>query len=501
MKKSFVFASIACAGALALHADWTCQNLFVGIGENATSTNEMDTTNGSWNFSTVAAGEVSYAVATGLAFDLETDEHIDFTVGNEEPADTGTVTDVEVTGVFTPLSGTKPTDEEMNGRSAQVGFIVAIDDSGTNYCAWTGSGWTVLTNDNVSASANVYGETSLLVRFDYRGPTASFAIVSETPAITTNYLGNSAGVVYLPITSSAVTGTALANRKVNGVSCYGSGTIAKADGGVGLGVAAVGDVKYGSLADAIKGAAEGNTVTVLRTTTESVNAKDGVKISDPNRLAEGATISVPPNTTVGIVPTAAELNSGTSGDCTVPLQITAASVNQIDIDLGDVGNTKEVINKAIDTSVSPHTLTFTLQTKADIVTNLTPVAGGKALRHNEERLRSFLNTYVHDLYISSGSTSAALLTAIETPNSTSGRPLWQSYVLGVEPSASLAPVSAPADTSTTGITLALPVAIDPTGDYTVSYKLNGTVKEGATAGNIQIPIENSGTYTVTIGLD
>ena len=48
MKKSLIFASIACAGACALHAEYG--QWFTAIGASASATNAMNESNGTWVF-------------------------------------------------------------------------------------------------------------------------------------------------------------------------------------------------------------------------------------------------------------------------------------------------------------------------------------------------------------------------------------------------------------------------------------------------------------------
>ena len=499
---------MAVAGAFALHADWTCQNWFKGIGASPSGTSlptSLDPVNGSWAAQPAGtfAGTLAWE-SNALVFDLEDGEHLDFTVGSTAAADTNTVTDVEVTGVFTPVTGDLPEDDTMNDRGAQVGFVVAIDGDATNYCAWVGGTggtgvrtWVVLTNEAVDAGADVEAETTLLVRFDYRStPKASFAIVRGTPAVT-NFLGNGSGTVALPITAEVVARQENPVRAVSGVSCYGSGKLAKADGGVGLGVAEANDVKYGSLQDAIDAATAGQVVTVRRTTEESVETKNGVKISDPDGCAARATITVPENTTVGVVPTSDEINSGASGSCVVPLNFSGATVDQVVIDLGTAANYKEVRNK----SVSDGKLTFDLRTKTEIITNAIP-EGGKALEANPEKLHSFLAANNDGNKYTQAVVATSDIKLILDTTGSNGLKKWQSYVLDIASNDPVKPVTTPAgDKETSCITLAIPAITNSvgSGDYEIKYQVGSGALQNS-PGAIQVPIENSGTYEIKINL-
>lgn len=500
MKKSLIFASIACAGAFALHAEWTCQNWFKGIGASPSDSNlptTLNPVNGSWA-AQPASGSVPFAgslslVDGKLVFDLEDGEHLDFTVGATAAADSGTVTDVEVAGVFTPVSDNLPDDSTMNGRNAQVGFVVRIDGDATNYCAWTGSGWVALTNEAVDAGANIEAETKLLVRFDYRlsTKTASFAIVNGSA---TNFLGNATGVVALPITATAA---AVAEGRVYGVSCYGSGTLAGADGGVGLGVADANGVKYGSLADAVAAAGTSETtINVLRETSESVTLPENSQITlNDNGKVDGE-VTVPAGTEVKVAATSDEVNGGVSGPCSIPLDVKAAAADVAIVLPGTVGNYKEVAN-VVTTGSS---LTFDLRTKTEIITNAVPT-GGKKLAENPEGLHRFLADYGGSNYTKAEATTADIKTALETVSNAAGSnglPNWECYVLGITPTTPIAPVAAATDESGDTIPLSIPAVMSatPSGDYTVKYQ----VGSGTAGAGIAVPAA-TGTYTVKIVLE
>lgn len=510
MKKTLIFASMAVAGAFALHADWTCQNWFKGIGASPTATDlpsSLNPVNGLWAKTPATSGGTFAGTldwsGNALVFDLDDGEHLDFTIGSAAAADTDTVTDVEVTGVFTPVTGDLPDDPTMNGRSAQVGFVVAIDGNATNYCAWTGSGWVALTNEAVDAGENIDQETSLLVRFDYRSsPTASFAILKTvSSSLVTNFLGNSAGLVALPITATVVTRQESPVRAVSGVSCYGSGTLAKADGGVGLGVASVASVKYGSLQDAAAaaGVATGDkTITVLQTTTESVTLPDGVVIYDPDKKASGANIAADAGATVTIKPIAAEVNSGASGSCTVPLNITLGNGSKVEIDLSSVAPGKEVVG---DVNVEGTTATFTTRTAKSVLTAAT--VGGKNLNLSdsakEDALRALLNTYANSAYTQAYASTEAANTAIQTAllatpaNSANSLALWQDYALGIQPTDPVKPVAAPVDSAPNAVTLSIPALVGATasGDFAIKYQIDSNTAAALSGGAISVPLPSS----------
>ena len=511
MKKSLIFASIACAGAFALHADnWTYQDWFTGIGTGATATNDMKATNGSWNFSGVTSGTVDYS--GGLVFDLEEGESVAFNVTSATAPDTNTKTAVEVKGIFTPVSTNDlPNQSTMNDRGAQIGFVVGTTTTpSTNYYAWVGGAdWIPLTSP-VDPSANGPStETDLLVTFDYTvasAAKASFAILTSSGgAVTTNTL-TSNSEEWITLTSNATS-----NRCVAGVSCYGSGKLVAANGDVGLGVASIGtgasEVKYGSLADAITGAGtSASTITVLRETNEDVNipATSDITINDPANNVKGD-VTVLPGATVKVAASPAELNtvagqSATNGVYEIPLTVKGDGTYVVTLP-DAVSAYKEIAETNIVENSTK--IAVTLQTKGEFVRAITPTGAGKALAASESKLRDFLNKNANAAYSAKDATASTMATALEA--SVNGRPLWQSYELGVEPTDSIKPVSSPVrDTDGSYITLAIP-AIDTTkqgGDFAVKYKVGEDVYTEASA--IKIPLPEAGTaatYDVKVTLE
>ena len=510
MKKSLIFASIACAGAFALHADnWTYQDWFTGIGSGATSTNDMKATNGSWSFSSVTSGTVDYS--GGLVFDLEEGESVAFNVTSATAPDTNTKTAVEVKGIFTPVSFTDlPNQSTMNGRGAQIGFVVGTTTTpSTNYYAWVGGAdWIALTGSVDPSLNGPETETDLLVTFDYTTSSAkaSFAILTSSGgAVTTNALTSSSGE-WITLTS-----TAAGNRCVAGVSCYGSGKLVAANGDVGLGVASIGtgasEVKYGSLADAITGAGTSeSTITVLRETEEKVSipTTSNITINDPDNNVKGD-VTVPEGATVKVAASAAELNtvadqSATNGVYVIPLTVKGSGTYVVTLP-DAVSAYKEIAETNIVENGTK--IEVTLQTKGEFVRAIMPTGAGKALAASESKLRDFLNKNANAAYSAKDATASTMATALGA--SVNGRPLWQSYELGVEPTDSIKPVASPVrDTDGSYITLAIP-AIDTTkqgGDFAVKYKVGDTVYTDASA--IKIPLPSAGTateYTVKVTLE
>ena len=170
MKKPLVFVAAVCACALALHADFTYDNVFNAIGPSAASTNDLDSTGGSWAFA-ADVGEVKWENSS-LAFDLEEDKSIAFTVADGAALDTNTVVKVEVKSLISEVSTNDlPTGAEMESRQAQLGFVIGINAAetpiATNYYAWTGgASWTLLSHPE-GAEPSVTNETDFIVTFNY----------------------------------------------------------------------------------------------------------------------------------------------------------------------------------------------------------------------------------------------------------------------------------------------------------------------------------------------
>ena len=495
MKKTLVVATVACACALAASAD--VGSFFKGITNGSASEKEdLSPSGGAWAF-----GTGDYTVTSGVVgFDLDDDQAMAFNV-SAAAGDTNTVTYVTVTGDFTPVRVADfPTNALMAARSAKVGFLVGVTDAPvtTNYYAWVGATGGASAADWIALSgAAPNGETALVAKFDYRFSTAkvSFGIAS---GVTTNWLADASS-------SPSVTNFAFTagDRQVAGISCYGSGTLSKADGDVELAVATVTDAagaadgvaKYGTLAEAADAATSGNTITVVRDTDENVALNNGVKIADPEHKTSGK-ISVPDGSSVTVVPAPGDLNAGASAtNLTIALDVAATSVDQVNIDLGDtISQHKEVA----DESLVGNKITFDLQTKSEILSGVTPNSASLINAANVAELREFIasDTALKAADESASVTIGTLGSALEAEGG-NGLAKWKSFVLGVKPTESFAAESAPSgDTSTDSIKLAIPAATNVwagASKYTVTYKVavdGGAAAEVAEATSQNITLSN-----------
>ncbi|MBQ3290045.1 MAG: hypothetical protein IJH50_11585 [Kiritimatiellae bacterium] len=495
MKKPLIVASVVCACAFAANASF--DSWFTGINSGATTANNLNASSGTWTFDTTHGDfEVNGNV---LEFDLDDTYAVTYDVDVSKAPDTNTVTKVTVSGVFTPVKlADLPLEGTMNDRLAQVGFVICDTGSGNSYYAWVGgANWFALSA--TGATPDPTATTTLIVEFDY-----SRRLGDHTKNYVKFFIQNGELLYALEdsnhVTSFTMTsdqGAAL--RQVAGISCYGSGSLSAANGNVEIGVAEVNGIKYASLADANTAAAGSGTILVDRPTTETVTLSSGVTISDPGKNASGATLTLPANATVTVIATADEANNGVSGNCSVPLNFSAGAGATVDITLpGTIATTKEVVPGSVN--VSGTTATYSIQTLASILTAANP-GGNKALSANVSKLRTFIaaDEALAEVDAAADVTTASIQTALQA-NGGNGIPKWESYVLGIAPTASVKPVPAPAgDADTTAITLAIPaITGDFSGDYGVTYKVgNGAAQNDPSA--IKVPLA-TGTSDISIVL-
>ena len=124
---------------------------------------------------------------------------------------------------------------------------------------------------------------------------------------------------------------------------------------------------------------------------------------------------------------------------------------------------------------------------------------GKALAVTEP-LRTFLSKNCKDAYTKVGVEPSDIKKALDTTDSATQRPLWQSYVLGVEPDAVVKPQQVAQDTDKDNITLSLPIR--PTGDFTVKCKVGNETPQtlmGQTP-TFKVPM-TTGRYQVKVSFE
>ena len=473
MKKTLIALSFVCAGALAF-ADNPQYNdsWFSGIGTDATAIDALKATNGSWSGLTVDNACVE---SGALVLDLdETDEGVaeeaTFTVSDAakvEAKDAFPVQSVVVSGVFTPIAAEDLlTGKAMAAKNAKVGFAIVNVGGETDtykYYAWVGAASTAedaSAIDDWVALGDVADEKAaktIVIDLDYStadAVTAKFAVGTDEAAATTLKEGGVA------LTGAALT-TALADKVIASVSCTGSGTLSALQGKYQYAVAEVDGVKYATVDAAVKAAAESEdgTVTVVR------NLKEGETVAAANGVTSKAGDDVTLST-----------DKVTSSD-----------------------TSKEVVEA---------NGVVTVQTKKNILDEVKVGTASKSLTAGSQetdekvaKFRDFLNKHCGKAYRQANTTAEDIKEALEVVES--GRVLWQSYALGVEPKAALKLTQVTKDDARDGITLALP-NVASSGDFTISYTVTDGTAEGtktvtdATA--VKVPLK-TGHYKVTVSFE
>lgn len=416
MKKPLIALSIVCASALALadsaqnNEDW-----FKGIGNGATVA-DMKAENGSWQFpATEGCATVNESGALVLALDEDdegTAEEATFTITAE--GETGTAQTLSVTGVFNPISaGELLAGTKMNEKNAQVGFaVVGAESEGVmtyKYYAWVGA------TGGAEADKD-WAELSEL-------GTVADSEASTALTIELNYWDANEMTATFKVGDKSATKTltsaAAQNKKIASVSCTGSGTLSALNGAYQYAVAEADGKKYPTVEAAVaSGASE---VKLLKAAVGDVTVS-------------GCCVTI-------------DSNGNTSPTVTVN------------------DDSKEKVDSRPDI--------VTVQTKKTILKDVKVGTALKGLMANETGFRAFLNKHCKAAYTKANTDATSIKTVLDAQNETSGRTLWQSYALGVEPEAAVTPKQVAQDTDKDNITLALPVK--PTGDFGVTC----TVGEGA----------------------
>lgn len=470
-KACFLPLVLAGAVASATFADtYTDQYTNVFTGVTAVSPAGVPSaTGGSW----ATNGVVLTNAGDKVEFDAEGEAVLKLTV-NAAPQDTNTIFRVAVNGTIEDVGElTTPASE------TQTAFAICTN----SFHAWNGSAWVVL--DEVPAGFDGSVPTNLLVEICYQGTNsarkARFTIGDTVLAVRTN--------------SDQWVVLATQADNLSGFGVNGSGTLAAVNGEVMLGVAEYDGVKYGTLTKAVE-VAEADTsrpVAVLRPTDEDITLGSDVKIADGGNV--NGTIKVPEGKSVAVdvLPTKEEFTgqtlAGKSGEYTIPVKINGGTVNVV---LPPEMSNKEIVGGVGHVGT---TVTVTIRTAADVITNAAP--GGKALAASEVKLREFLDANVKEAYEAADATSSTIAAAIST-NGVNNIPLYQSYALGIDPGDSVKPVAVANDSAADGITLTIP-AIDTakySGDYAIKYQVGaGTAQNDP--GAIKVPL-STGSYPVKI---
>ena len=465
-KACFLPLVLATAVASVASAD-TYTNVFTGVS-SVTEQGVPTAVGASWTTTGVNLTKVGNAVA----FEAEGETMLQLGI-TSDPQDTNTIFRVSINGTIEEVA-----DLIAPAAAVQTAFAICTNA----FHAWNGSAWVVL--DEVPANFDGSVPTNLVVEIKYQG-TARKVCFKIGDAMLLKPRGSENAWVDLG-------GTALSKGNISGFGAKGSGTLAAVNGDVMLGIAEYDGVKYGTLAEAVSVAAAdtSKTVAVLRPTSESITLENNVKIADGGNV-EG-TITVPEGKSVDVLPTKEEFTdqtlAGKSGEYTIPVKVNGGTVNVV---LPSDMSNKEITGFSHDGT----TVKVTIRTTADVITNAAP--GGKALAASETKLRDFLDANLKEAYEAADVSSSSIATALSA-NGANNIPLYQSYVLGIEPDDPVKPVTVPNDIEPDGITLAIPAinTANYSGDYAIKYKV-GTETAQNNPGAIKVPLA-TGSYSVNI---
>lgn len=454
MKKLLIVMAFACAGAVALadSAQWQTP-WFTGIGASATLA-DLKATNGSWENVSEATAEITDDGA--LELDLGANAEATFTVKTGTAEDSSTLQRLTVKGVFTPIAA----DELLKGatmaeKGAQVGFAVVSETTTSEtteteeattkttykYYAWVGK---TSTEEEGATAISDWVELGTAPSADATTElTIDLAYWTDDVTATFAIKADGSAVdlgekkAKQTLTDDAKT-VAMQNKTIASVSCTGSGTLNAVTGDVQLGVASAGNRKWGTVDEAIE--AGNNEVAVIQTPEGAIS-----------KYEEGTTKLTPSDSSKELVV------DKTSGYQITGIQTSTAILN-------DVKFTGE---------------------------------SAKNLMQNEAAFRTFL-TANSQAYLAANTTATAIQGDLEK-NGDNGLPLWQSYALGIEPTASVKPALAEGDKDDTeNIVLAISTLVGKTGsgDFTISYKVGDNEVTDLSA--IKIPLNATKKYPITI---
>ena len=463
MKKTLIALSFVCAGALAFADNPQYNdNWFSGIN-NATAIGALGAQNGAWNLTADSNASVEDGA---LELDLDADEEATFTVSDTakgEAKDAFPVQRIVVSGVFTPIAAADLlTGKEMAKKNAKVGFaIVNVGGEADSYAyyAWVGGGSAAETESasaiddwfSLGTASDATTAKTIVIGLDY----------SKADAVTATFAVGEEAETTRELTGEARDKALAGDKVIASVSCTGSGTLSALQGKYQYAVAEVDDVKYATVDAAVKAAEESTdgTVTVVR------NLKEG----DTVAAANGVTIKAGTGVTLS-------KDKVTSSD-----------------------TSKEVVEENGVVTVRTTKTILDAVTVGSVAKSLT--AGSQEADAKVTKFRDFLNTHCGKAYRQANTTADAIKEALDEKKS--GRTLWQSYALGVEPDAALKLAQVAKDDDPDGITLALP-NVASSGDFTIKY----TVTDGTEAGTktvtdataVKVPLKK-GHYAVKISFE
>lgn len=288
MKAKKLMGMIACAGAcVSLSALANTTNGWFGVSVNGTMVNAGTcavTTNNVAVSSTETAGKIV------LDNDIESALTIAPDAGTAALSD-GLVT-ITSTAVLTPSDAS-----ELGAITggAQAGFAVAVDGNETNFYGYASAGgeggapdWIKFTTGPAKPEA----DTTFTIAINYRDKKVSF------------YNGTT-----LLVDDKSHSEFSISNDFVNlsNIAAYGSGSISSVTSQYEVAVAAYGDKKYGSGAEAVKAAGASGTVLDIDPTTG--NATDEKQAKNGLYAWQCDVLGIEPDATIPLVPATKEVAS------------------------------------------------------------------------------------------------------------------------------------------------------------------------------------------------
>ena len=477
MKTMIFSVAAACAACVATADEYT--NVFTGVS-SVSAAGVPAAVGASWTTTSVSLTNDDGAVW----FETSGENRLSLNV-TSAPADTNTVVRFTLNATF------EDTGALMNLSGSGAHTAVAVYTNSFN--AWNGSAWVAL--DEVPEGFNGSVATNLLVEVSYQGTTLP---PSHKARFT---LGNR--VLRTRGGSEWVTLATTANN-LSGFACSGAGTLKGVDADVMLGVAELNGYKYGTLTAAVAAAEDAGSgeVDVLRETAEDVSVtKSGVTIADNGKTS--GTISADPNVEVTVIPGeiefATNVLAGASGEYTLSTKVSGGNLT---LSLPEGMSNKEVEGFTRDGA----TIKVKIQTATAVLADAKP-DGTKPITNNVAKLRQFLEKNATNEYVAANASAASIRSALQASGS-NGLPLYQSYVLGIEPADSVKPVSQPGGgSSSDAIVLSIPAVqaalANRSGDYAnIRFKVSGAdTNVVSTAANaISVPLK-TGTYTVTVSFE
>ena len=225
MKRLLVALAAAATASLASASDsWGYTDWFSSDSSQSTGVDA------SWSTNVWDDVEEAYVIDADVA------DPVTLTPSVDAP-DTNTVTKIAVSAKMTPTA--LESYEGGPGDGAQTALIAAFDEVDnnvtTNYYAWLNREWVALSGATPGDGTTA---VDLTIEFDYTRSTPKAKFTVGNTALNTN------GVEWIDLVG-------VSTNTVSSVAFAGSGSVTSVDADVGIGVASVNGVKYGTFDEAL----------------------------------------------------------------------------------------------------------------------------------------------------------------------------------------------------------------------------------------------------------